>query len=83
MTQQNLGERVATLEAENAMATPLHEQFRVDIADLKDGVARIETKVELLVTNGNHHTSKLRAVFPYGSAVSFLGGLAAVLKFLG
>ena len=42
-----LGERVARLEAQNEAATPLHEQFRADIDELKIGQARIQTTLDL------------------------------------
>lgn len=79
--KKTLGERVAVLEEQNADAKPLHQTFGDAISDLQDRTARIETKVDILVTANGH--SKFRAIFPYGSAATFLAGLAAILKFLG
>jgi hypothetical protein len=78
---QNLGERVARLEEHQASSKPMHDEFRLDIMELKEGQAEIKTTLKLLVVNGRG--GKLRAIFPYGGGVSFLAGLAAVLKFLG
>ena len=47
-----LKERVATLEAENEAAKPLHERFQDNFDDLNDRTARIETKVDRILENG-------------------------------
>jgi hypothetical protein len=83
MTQQNLGERVAKLEADNESSKPLHVEFSQDISVLKTDVAEIKFHVKNWAKNGNGGRSKIRELFPYGSSVGFLGALAAVLKFLG
>lgn len=53
---EDLGQRVARLEAENDLAKPLHERFQTNLDGLNDRTARIETKVDRLLRNGNGQT---------------------------
>jgi len=78
----DLERRIATLESENASAKPLHEEFRADIADLKEGQTEIKTTLKLLVTNGrkNGHKGNFLAA---GSGVGAMGLLGALLRWLG
>ena len=46
------GERIARLEEQNRAAEPVHVRFGKDISLLKTSVTRIETKMDILLTNG-------------------------------
>ena len=78
----DLERRIATLESENALALPLHKEFREDIADLKEGQVEIKTTLTLLVTNGRGIGRKGNIVAA-GGGVGAMGLLAVLLRYLG
>lgn len=80
MAQQEIGERIARLEEQNKTATPLHEQFRVDIADLKTGQAEIKTILDLLVTNGQGHRKAKVLGVGFVLGLALMGGVVEVLR---
>ena len=72
---RSVEERLATLEAENDAAKPMHAQFQADISELKVGVAKIQTTMEILVTNGHQKWSERAkaSIVPLGSGGGLMG----------
>lgn len=78
---QDLGQRVAKLEAENDLAKPLHDSFTADIKILNDRTARIETKVDTLLKNGKgRHWGEAGAI---AGIILLMAGIAAVFRYYG
>jgi len=61
------GERLATLEEQNRSAEYLRTGLQADVADLKVGQTRVETKLDMALGNGK---TKLRKT---GEGVGILG----------
>ena len=78
MIQPTLGERIAVLEEQNRTATPLHDRFLEDIADLKQGQTEIKTTLALLVTNGGRGRRAQAAVYGGGLSIVTVVGIIVV-----
>ena len=78
---RSVEERLAVIEEQNRVATPLHNQFGKDIAELKAGQVEIQTTLKLLVTNG-HTKAWTERIKSYGVPATSGGGLIAVLMLI-
>lgn len=81
-----LRERMARVETENEMAKPLHEQFRLDIEDLKTGVgdlkvgqAKMEGQLDTLLRANGRKSRRSQVVNTGGLVAVIVAASAAVV----
>ena len=78
----DLERRIATLEAENLAAKPLHDKLITSIDELREGQVRIATRIEMLITNG-HSRTKVRDATIAGGGAAVIAAIAGVLRYFG